>query len=88
MDSHTDKPKDTPSVTTTMHRAKACTTQALSPHLEGPDSGSIHVMPPNPHLGLGIEAEATAPYPFSGTTPAVANCLHVMLPNPSPRDRH
>ena len=67
----------------TMQNAKVCTTQALSPCLDGPDSGSLHVMPPATRLGLGIEAEATVPYPFSGTTPAAAaNCLHVMLPNP------
>ena len=89
MDSHSDKPyRYTLSVTMTMQHAKACTTQALSPHLQGPDIGSLHMMPPTPHLGLSIEAEATALYTFSWTTPAAASCLHVMLPKPQPLDWH
>ena len=57
---------DTPSVTTATQHAKACTTQALSLHLKGPDSSSLHVMHPTPRLRLGIKAEATAPTPSLG----------------------
>ena len=58
---------------TTQH-AKACTTQTLSSHLKGPDIGSLHMMLPNPCLGLGIEPESTTPAHFSRETPAAANC--------------
>ena len=53
MNCDTDTPhRSIPSVTTNMQHAMACTTQALSPRLEGPDTSSFHVMLPTPASGM------------------------------------
>ena len=57
-----------PSSSMTMARATTCVPQAFPPHHEGPVSTVLHVMPFNPRLRAGIEAETASPDPIPRAT--------------------
>ena len=62
----TDTPSSTiHSVTMTTQHAPACTMQALSPRLEGPDTSSYPLMLRNPRLRPGITVVTNTSAPFS-----------------------
>ena len=66
--------KSIPSVTTTTQHVPACTMQAFSPCLEGPDTSSYPLMLPTPHLGPGITVATNTSTPFSRRKQTPANC--------------